>query len=67
MSIDALLPKIEAARECGALVILKWDGERQTNRCTVLLSHQQAGWIFRRDTDEPGSALSEGLAEFFAR
>jgi hypothetical protein len=67
MSIDALLPRIEAARERGVLVILKWDGERRTNRCTVVLIHEQGDWLFRRDTDEPVSALKEGLAEFFAR
>jgi hypothetical protein len=67
MSIDALLPKIEAARERGALVIIKWDGERQANCCTVLLSHPEGDWAFRRDTDEPDAALREGLTEFFSR
>jgi len=67
MSIDALLPQIEAARDAGALVILKWDGQRVVDRCSVLVSHHQDDWAFRRDTDEPVAALREGLTEFLSR
>jgi hypothetical protein len=64
MSIDALVPEIEAARHLGAIVLLKWDGERRANRCTVLVSHPPSDWYFRRDTDQPEVALQIGLAEF---
>lgn len=66
MNIDALVPEIEAARERGATVLLKWDGERSVGICTVALSYPPADWFWRRDTDNPASSLAEGLLEFSA-
>lgn len=64
MNIDALVPKIEEARERGATVLLKWDGERLVRTCTVVLSYAPADWLWRQDTDSPASSLAEGLGEF---
>ena len=32
--IDQFLPSIDEVRADGAVVLLKWDGERSSNRCT---------------------------------
>jgi hypothetical protein len=63
MSIDALVPEIEAVRKRGATVLLKWDGERSVGTCTVVLSYAPADWLWRRDTDSPATSLAEGLSE----
>jgi hypothetical protein len=64
MDIDSLVPKIEEARERGATVLLKWDGERLDRTCTVVLSYPPAEWFWRQDTDNLASSLVEGLGEF---
>lgn len=64
MSIDALLPRIKAARERGAIVLLKWDGERKALCSTVVLLYAPQDFSWRRDTDDIAAALAEALAEF---
>jgi hypothetical protein len=64
MSVDALLQRIEAARALGALVLLKWDGERTNKVCTVVITHTGLDFVVRRDTDDLANSLSEVLDEF---
>ena len=64
--IDELIAEIERARQVGAVVVLKWDGERTSDIGTVIVSHQASNFTFRRDTDDIFTGLSEGLAEFWA-
>lgn len=66
MSIDALLPRIEAARDRGAIVLVKWDGERTSRRCAIVISHSSSDFVWRLDTDQPEQALAAALAEFEA-
>jgi len=62
MTIDALLPEIDAARQRGAMVILKWDGERNRNVSTVVITHQESDFIWRNVV----TALHEAIAAFDA-
>lgn len=64
--IDALLPGIENVRAQGALVLLKWDGERTHRRCTVVITRQDTDFVWRRDTDDIGSVLLDALTEYEA-
>lgn len=62
--IDSLIPQIEALRAEGAVVVLKWDGERSDKRCTVVVSRQETNYMWRRDTDEMEQALLDALSEY---
>lgn len=65
--LDAkLLAEIDEARAAGAIVILKWDGERDRNVHTVLISQPDAEGTFRRDGDDLATAVRECLAEYRA-
>jgi hypothetical protein len=62
MSLDALVPEIEALREQGAVIMLKWDGERTSNRCTVVVSWPAGNDFWRKDGDDIVGMLREALA-----
>jgi len=62
--IDALLPQIEEARSEGALVILKWDGERTHNHCTVVVTRQDTNYVWRKDCADIASTLAEAMSEY---
>lgn len=66
MTIDALLPEIDAARRRGAMVILKWDGERSRNVSTVVITHQESDFVWRKDSDNVVTALHEAITAFDA-
>lgn len=61
MGIDALNPRVQAACDRGAVVVVKWDGGRATLRSTVLVTHARSGFQWRRETDHPDEALAEAL------
>jgi hypothetical protein len=65
--IDELIPMIEELQLKGAVVVLKWDGERSQNNCTVLISHKQSDYLFRRDTDDLAGTLRAALVEYLQR
>lgn len=62
--IDSLIPQIEALQLQGAIVLLKWDGERAINRCTVVVTRQDTDYVWRKDCDEIGPVLAEALLEY---
>ena len=62
--IDALIPQIEEARSEGALVILKWDGERTHNQCTVVVTRQDTDYVWRKDCVDIASTLAEAMSEY---
>jgi len=64
--IDSLLPQIEEARSEGAVVVLKWDGERKQNHCTVIVSRQDTDYVWRKDCIDIASVLVEALADYKA-
>lgn len=64
--IDAMIPQIEEARSEGATVILKWDGDRTHNHCTVVVTRQDADYVWRRDGVDIEAALAEAMSDYRA-
>ena len=68
MSIDRWLSEIEAIEADGAIVLirvmLKWDGERQKNRRTVVITRSDTDYVYRRDTDDLAQTLQEAIADY---
>jgi hypothetical protein len=67
MSLDAWLPTIEALRDEGTVVVLKWDGERSRNRCTVVLTRVGHEDYWRKDGDDIEALLQELVADYRAK
>jgi hypothetical protein len=65
--LDQLVPLIEEAAAQGAIVLLKWDGERTSKRGTVVITRRDTDYVWRKDTDDIDGTLAEGLAEYRAR
>jgi len=65
--IDALIPQIEELQAHGAIALLKWDGERTSDRCTVVVTRQDTDYVWRRDCDDMGRGLAEALSDYKAR
>ena len=64
--LDELIPKIEEIQAQGAIVLLKWDGERTSNRCSVVILRPDTDFVWRRDCDAIDVALAQGLDEYKA-
>lgn len=64
--IDALIPLIEEASSEGAVVILKWDGERTHNRCTIVVARHDTDYVWRKDCVDVASTLAEAMSEYRA-
>ena len=62
--IDSLIPQIEGLQAQGAVVALKWDGERSRACCTVVVTRQDTDYVWRKDSDDIASALAEALADY---
>jgi hypothetical protein len=62
--IDSLIPQIEELQAQGAMVLLKWDGERTQARCTVVVSRDETDYVWRKDCDDIASTLAEALGEY---
>lgn len=67
LMIDSLIPQIEELQAQGAIVLLKWDGERARNRCTVVVTRQDTDYVWRKDCDDIAAVLAEALSEYKAR
>nr|WP_312230743.1 hypothetical protein [Pseudomonas sp.] len=64
ISLDELIPEIEQIRSEGAIVLLKWDGERVSKHCTVVVTRQSTDWVWRKDTNNITDALLEAIADY---
>ena len=64
--IDEWLENIEQLRRAGAVVVLKWDGERPTDPYTVVVTRADSDFVFRRDSADLVAALREGVAAYRA-
>lgn len=62
--LDELLPSVDAVRQDGAIVLLKWDGQRQNRPYTVLITRHDTDFLWRKDTNDMASALAEGLKSY---
>ena len=65
--LDEMILQIEEARAQGAVVLLKWDGERTEKRCTVVITRQDTDYVWRQDCDDISGTLSRALLEYKAK
>jgi hypothetical protein len=65
--IDELVPQIEEVQAQGAVVLLKWDGERAHNRCTVVVTRQDTDYAWRKDCSDIEATLIEALLDYRTR
>jgi hypothetical protein len=64
--IDQFLSLIDEVRADGAVVLLKWDGERSANRCTVVITKGELDYVWRQDSDDMAESLRTALADYRA-
>jgi hypothetical protein len=62
--LDQFLPIIDEVQADGAVVLLKWDGERSANRCTVVITKFEVDYVWRQDSDDMALALQTALANY---
>ncbi len=62
--LDRYISKIEAIQADGAVVLLKWDGQRSTNRFTVAILKSEVDYSWRQDSDNMEQSLQEALADY---
>ncbi len=48
------------------MIVLKWDGDRDRNVSTVVITHQESDFVWRKDCDNVVAALHEAIAAFDA-
>lgn len=65
--LDELIPQIEQIQAEGAIVLLKWDGERKRNHCSVVILRLETDYVWRRDSETIQTTLAQGLADYRAR
>ncbi|WDE01485.1 hypothetical protein [Thalassomonas actiniarum] len=66
MELQKYIDELDRIQMEGAFVFIKWDGEREKNRKTVLIEKPDSNFLFRRDTDDLVTTLKEGIAEYDA-
>jgi len=62
--LDEFLPAIEEAQADGAVVLLKWDGERSAKKYTVVITKFEVDYVWRKDSDDMAKSLREALADY---
>lgn len=63
---DRFLSIIDEVQADGAVVLLKWDGQRSVNRFTVVITKSEVDYIFRQDSDDMALSLSTALTDYKA-
>ena len=66
MDINKYILELDRLQEDGALIFIKWDGERNSNRKTVLIEKPGIDYLFRRDTDNLTETIKDGIADYDA-
>jgi len=62
--LDEFLSAIEEVQADGAVVLLKWDGERSAKKCTVVITKFEVDYVWRKDSDDMAKSLHEALADY---
>ncbi|MES2261152.1 MAG: hypothetical protein V4724_21765 [Pseudomonadota bacterium] len=62
--LDRFLPMIDEVQADGAIVILKWDGQRSVNRFTVVITKSQVDYAWRQDSDDIAESLQTALTDY---
>ena len=65
MSLDSLSVEIEEIESDGAVVLVKWDGDRESLHRTVVITRQNTNYIFRRDTEDIVGTLRDAIADYW--
>ena len=64
--LDEWVDEFEKLRLAGAIVLLKWDGERVRHPYTVVVTRRDTDFAFRRDTDDLQRAIAEAVSAYGA-
>lgn len=64
MMLDKFLSTIDEVQADGAVVLLKWDGQRSVDRFTVVITKSEVDYVCRQDTDDMEISLQTALAEY---
>lgn len=64
MNLEESLHEIDRLQDDGALVFIKWDGERERNKKTVLIEKPGTDYLLRRDTDDLISTIRDGVSDY---
>ncbi len=62
--LDKFIPLIEEITAEGAVVVVKWDGERAGKRCTVAITRPGSDYFWRQDTDDLAMALELAFSDY---
>ncbi|MFS2005643.1 hypothetical protein ACEN9F_18610 [Duganella sp. CT11-25] len=62
--LDQFLPMINEVQADGAVVLLKWDGQRSAKRFTVIITKSEVDYVWRQDSDDLAYSLQTALAEY---
>lgn len=62
--IDTHLADVDALAAEGAVVLLKWDGQRDRLRATVMVTRSDTDYVWHQDTDDVGATLREAIAAY---
>ncbi len=58
--LDRFLSTIDDVQADGAFVP-KWDGQRSSNRCTVVMTKVEVDYVWRQDSDDIAQSLQDWL------
>ncbi len=58
-----LLNRVDEAELKGFVVVLKWDGERDSTKKTLFISDPKSDLFIRRDSDDLWNSLKDALNE----
>lgn len=61
--IQSLLDDVQRLEDEGFLVFLKWDGERNSGKKTLVIQKPGTEVLVRRDSDDMWRSLESALAE----
>ncbi|MGZ3159614.1 MAG: hypothetical protein ACXU7H_11050 [Burkholderiaceae bacterium] len=67
MNLNEFLPSLNRLENDGAVIILKWDGARASDKKTVVISKPATDYIFRIDTDDLETAIKQGIEDYDKR
>jgi hypothetical protein len=64
--LDSFIGQLEECSAEGALVLLKWDGERAGKRHTVVITRADTDFVWRQDSDDMAASLDCALTDYRA-
>lgn len=64
MDLNKFLPELSRLETDGATVLLKWDGERESLKRTLVIEKPGTDYLFRRETDDLEKAIMEGISDY---